>query len=179
MQKIISTDKMRIINECLDEKYKLFLFIPSFIRLFPRSGNMHKMDIKQKLRFLTLLIHGYKVYVLSDLENNTIGCVTVANGKTYRYPFADENDLIIGPYFVLPEYRRQGIATRMIKCVIERYETNYNSLFAHIWHENQASVECMKKLGFHTIGTLRTTRILQTCIPDKEGKLILVRKKHS
>lgn len=86
--------------------------------MFPASGNMHNMSFKQKVRFAALLIHGYRVYVMGDQSDNVVGCAVFANGKTYRYPFADENDLICGPYYVMPEFRRRGIATKLLTGII-------------------------------------------------------------
>lgn len=174
--KILSSDKLKLLDAHFNGDYKLFLFPPRIFHLFPASGNMHNMSFKQKVRFAVLLIHGYRVYVMGDQSDNVVGCAVFANGKAYRYPFADENDLICGPYYVMPEFRRRGIATKLLTGVIERYETDYNTIYAHIWHENRASVDCMGKIGFVPVDTLSTTRILQKCYSDANGKLILVKR---
>ena len=132
MSKILESDRLKLIDDCFDERFRLFLFKPTVFKLFPKSGNMHNMDIKQRLCFLVLLIHGYRVYILGDREDNVVCCAVFANGKMFRYPFANQNDLICGPYFIMPEYRRQGIASKLLQRVIEQYETEYHSIFAHI-----------------------------------------------
>lgn len=178
MCQILKQDHLILLDDQFEGIYKLFLFKPNIFRLFPKSGNMHKMDLKQKIRFGLLLIHGYRVYVLGDSQNHVVGCTVFASGKTYRYPFASENDLICGPYFIMPEYRRRGLATKLLSCVIDKYETEYDSIYAHIWHTNRASVLCMEKIGFQEIGMLYTTPILQKCVFSNNGKLILVQKKN-
>ena len=178
MSKIKQSDKLKLIDEHFDDRFQLFLFKPTLFKLFSASGNMHNMDIKRCFRFLLLLIHGYHVYVLGDRDNNVVACALFANGRTYRYPFADQNDLICDPCFVMPEFRRQGIASKLLENVIDRYETEYHSIYAHIWHTNMASVLCMQKLGFEQVGKLSTTKLTQKCIIDEKGKLILVEKKN-
>ena len=127
MSAILKSDNLKLLDDKFDETYKLFLFNPTMFKLFPKSGNMHKMDFKQRVRFFLLLMHGYRVYVLGDKEDNVVACAVFANGKTYRYPFASENDLICGPYYVMPEYRRKGIATKLLKLVLVKKE-NPNKL---------------------------------------------------
>ena len=172
MNKILSKDKMEIIG---NRGERLWLFNPTLFRLFPVSGNMHEMNFKQKIRFFLLLRHGYRVYVLADCEDNVLGCAMFANGGSYRYPFASKKDLICGPYYTVPEYRNQGIA-RLLSDVIDNYESEYDTIWAHIWHTNAASVKCMEKVGFQYAGRLRTKGLLQKCIPDENGGLILVKK---
>lgn len=162
--------------EChMDSTYNLYRFKPSLFNQFPKSGNMHEMTIKQRIRFFFLYLHGYTVYVL-EKSGGVIGCALFAKGGSYRYPFADKKDLICGPYFTVPELRGKGLGAALLKEVIDYYETEYKTIYAHIWHENIASVKCMQKVGFAEVARLHTTRITGKCRIDENGKLILVAK---
>lgn len=174
--KIVKSDKLKFLS-AMEGGYKLYSFVPSARRLFPKSGAMRKMDARQRLRFLLLLTSGYRVYVLTNDADDAVGCAVFANGKARRFSFADKNDLVCGPYFIQPEYRNRGLAAKMLGFVIENYETEYRSIFAHIWHTNIASIKCMAKLGFERVDALRTTKYLQKFVSDPNGKIVLVEKK--
>ena len=114
---------------------------------------------------------------MATKENDVVGFACFSNGKANRYPFASKNDLICGPYYITPEFRRKGLATKMLDGIIEKYEFEYDSIFAHIWYTNEASILCMQKLGFVKKGMLSTKGILQKCKYDDNGNLVLVEKK--
>ncbi len=176
MDKLLKKDNLILLDGSFEKDYKLYLFRPNVIKLFPKSGNMHEMNLKQRIRFLCLLIHGYRVYVMGDREDNVVGCAVFSNGKTFRYPFATERDLICGPYYIMPEFRRRGLATKLLDRVMDEYETEYDSIYAHIWYENLASINCMEKLGFRKIGNLTASKFTSKCISDENGNLVLVKK---
>lgn len=176
MAKILLSDNLKELDSNILGEYKLYLFSPGVFKLFPRSGDMHKMDVKQMLRFLIMLIYGYRVYVLADMQENILGCVVYASGKNPRYPFAEEKDLICGPYFVRPEHRGKGIAPWMVQYVLEHFELVHGEVYAHVWHKNEASIRCLEKIGFKYVCAMRTTKLLSTCIPDPVGKMLLYKK---
>jgi len=121
-----------------------------------------------------LLFTGYRVYVLSDKGSQVLGCAVFATGGSYRYPFSNKEDLICGPYYTVPTYRNQGIASKLLTEVIEYHETNYKSIYAHIWYENEASIRCMSKIGFKEVGRMKTSKFLHICKMNENGNLILV-----
>lgn len=171
MSKVLDCDKMELLS-C--HEGNLFLFKPTLFRQFPKSGNMHEMTLQQRIRFFFLYLHGYRVYVLANTENDIQGCVTFANGGTYRYPFAGKNDLICGPYYTMPKYRNQGIAFKLLSYVIRNHEKDFENIYAHVHHENIASVKCLRKVGFSEAGFLSVNKITRKCSRSENGLLILM-----
>ena len=43
MSAILKSDNLKLLDDKFDETYKLFLFNPTMFKLFPKSGNMHKL----------------------------------------------------------------------------------------------------------------------------------------
>jgi len=74
----------------------------------------------------------------------------------------------------MPENRGKGVATKLLLEIINHHETEFDAIYAHIWHTNEARVRCMKRIGFEEIGRLSTTKFLKKCVKDDGGKLILV-----
>ena len=165
------TDRMLLLKESDNERY--YLFKPRLMRLFPKSGDMKKMDFKEILLHLVRLVHGYKVYVLTDDNDNVKGSILFSKGGSFRYPFASKNDLIDGPSFTVPDYRGQGVAVRIGDAVMNEFETDYNVVYGTIRQDNVPSLKRVKKNGFVEVSKLRVD-ILRRFHKDQNGDHVLV-----
>ena len=123
-----------------------------------------------------MLRKGYVVYLLASFENDVIGTATLSSGGNSRYPFSTENDIILGPYFVLPEYRRQGMASTMLNQCLAIYKGKVNKVFAHVYFKNLASINCLSKLGFHSNGNYMAKKFSHKLALSGDGTLILMEK---
>lgn len=64
----------------------------------------------------------------------------------------------LGPLYVSPIYRRQGIATQLVQDVLNvAPQHGIETILTYIRTDNQASLELFHSLGFETRGTLRRT----------------------
>lgn len=140
------TDRLLLLKESGNERY--YLFKPRIMRLFPKSGDMKRMNFKEILLHLIRLIHGYKVYILTDDNDNVKGSILFSKGGSFRYPFASKKDLIDGPSFTVPDYRGQGVAVRIGDAVMNEFETDYNVVYGTIRQDNLPSLKRVKKNGF-------------------------------
>ena len=70
--------------------------------------------------------------------------------------------------------RGKEIGAALFKEVIDYHETEYKTIYAHVWHENIASVKCIQKIGFTEVARLSTTKFTRKFRVDENGKLILV-----
>lgn len=168
---IEKTDRLLLLKESVDEKY--YLFKPRLLRLFPKSGDMKKMNLKEILLHLLRLVHGYKVYILTDDKDTVKGSILFSKGGSFRYPFATKNDLIDGPSFTVPDYRGQGVAVRIGDAVMNEFETDYNVVYGTIKQDNVPSLKRVKKNGFVEESKLRIDR-LRRFQKDPQGDHVLV-----
>lgn len=164
-------DRLELLKEENGERY--YLFRPGLLRLYPSSGNMRKMNCKEILLHLIRLIHGYKIYILTDENNVVKGSILYSNGGSYRYPFATKDDLIDGPSYTVPEYRGQGVAVRIGNAAMNQFEQEYNVVYGTIDCQNEASIRRVKKNGFEIICRLQADvfRRFRKC---EKGNLLLV-----
>lgn len=165
------SDKLILLKESETEKF--YLFEPRIMRLFPKSGGMKEMNLKEILLHLIRLIHGYKVYILTDNNDNVKGSILFSKGGSFRYPFASKNDLIDGPSFTVPEYRGQGVAVRIGDAVMNEFESEYNVVYGTIRQDNVPSLKRVKKNGFVIESKLKAD-FLRRFHKDSNGDHVLV-----
>ncbi len=163
---------MKLLGEYGDEK--LYLFTPSFSRLFPVSGNMREMTLLQKIRFAMMLKSGYRIYVITDKDDNVEGSTVFSVGGSYRYPFSTKKDLIDGPNYTVPEYRGKGVATRLYDVIFEYYETDFDTVYATIANDNYPSLKRVKRGGYYEAYHVSAKRLTKKFCRDDGGNMTLV-----
>lgn len=170
-KKVDMTDRLLLLKECNNEKY--YLFKPRFLRLFPKSGDMKNMNLKEIMLHLIRLVHGYKVYILTDENDIVKGSILFSKGGSFRYPFATKKDLIDGPSYTVPDFRGQGVAVRIGDAVMNEFETDYNVVYGTIREDNIPSLKRVKKNGFVELSKLRVD-FLRRFHKDLNGNHVLV-----
>jgi len=82
-------------------------------------------------------------YFMNIKENNTIvGSLWV---KKYN------NTYIFRDIFVLPDYRRQGIASQMITAMLKHLKPKKLPIFLYVDSDNKAAMSAYVKLGFEKV----------------------------
>lgn len=170
-EKIDKSDRLILLKE--SDKERLYMFEPRLMRLFPKSGDMKEMNLKEVLLHLIRWIHGYKVYILTDDNDNVKGSILFSKGGSFRYPFAKKTDLIDGPSFTVPKYRGQGVAVRIGEAVMNEFETDYSVVYGTIRLDNIPSLKRVKKNGFVEKSRLRVD-VLRRFRIDPNGDHVLV-----
>ncbi|MBR0406934.1 MAG: GNAT family N-acetyltransferase [Clostridia bacterium] len=124
--------------------------------LNPFYVDMEPTTIMRRLRFLIDLKYGYSVYYL-EKEGIMLGYCTITSGKNPRFWFADEKDIIIGPYYIDEKYRGYGYSTKLVDIVINKCETNWEKAYVYILNSNVPSIKVTEKVGgkliFHVHNT--------------------------
>lgn len=169
---IEKSDKVKCLQIIGDEK--VYIFKPTLLRLFPVSGDTRKMDVKQKARFLLMYFSGYHVYLLTTLDDTVKCTMTFTRGGSFRYPFTTKKDLIDGPSFTVPAFRRQGAAVRLGDFIMNHYEKNYEVIYATIKNDNTPSLGRVKKNGFDVIGHVTYNNKWHRAVIDDNGESTLV-----
>ena len=111
----------------------------------------------------------YNEYQLNKYKGNmTIEQLSAAilKEKNYRYVIIKNNELIGGialiddkyiSYFIVPEYRNNGIATDILKEFTKKViETNYE-VYIQIMKGNKASMRVGEKVGYSKISENKLT----------------------
>ncbi len=138
------TKRLKLINRI--GEFKLFEYKPTLMHMF---GKLYpeSITVRRIIRFALALKCGYEIYYLTD-KDETVAYCTVQSGKSKRFDYSTEKDIIIGPYVVVEEYRGQSIASKLIEEVLKIRKGTYNYAFAYIKKENIASIKTCEKVGF-------------------------------
>lgn len=170
-KKIDSKDNLVLLEMDNDEKY--YIFHPNIFHLFPKSGDTRIMDWTQRIRFLIMLFNGYRVYIVTDVNDVVKGSITISNGGSFRFPFTTKRDLIDGPSFTVPEYRKQGVASRLGNKIMNKYEKEYDTMYGVINENNHASIERCKKNGYRICGKVKLD-MFHRYVMSSSGNVVLV-----
>lgn len=134
--------------------FELFEYTPT--RLKPFYIDMEPTTLMRRFRFLIDLHYGYKVYYLKK-DGAFLGYCTVTSGKNPRFWFAENDDIIVGPYYVEEKYRGKGYSTMMVDMVIHKCGLSWNNAYLYILNTNKPSIRVVEKLGgtlvFHVHNT--------------------------
>jgi len=155
-----------------DDIISIKLFKPSIFRLF--GGKLRKLGLRQKIRFYLNLIRGYRVYHLFK-NNIEIGYCVITNGGSRRYPFADKNDIIVGPYFIDEKYRGKKLSIFLVKKCLIDFEKNYIAAYDFIKKDNIISIKTTEASGFNYYSDAFYTKYLRVLKPmeDKSGTFLI------
>ena len=171
---LYTKDRLKLVDS-FEGGLCIYLFIPSFFRLTPMSGKTIKLNFFKRIRFFQMLQIGYRVYLFCDENDSVLGSATFTNGGLRRYPFANREDLILGPYFVQQKFRGRGLASLFISRILEKHEKPKGSIYAHVWHETKAPLRVLDKLGFKKIDRY-TVNLFHKLVKNEKGSLILFQK---
>ena len=170
-RKVEERDRLQLLREENGERY--YVFTPGLFRLFPKSGNMRKMTLNERLLFLARLIHGYRVYMLADDKDELKSYMVISNGGFFRFPFADREDRITGPTYTVPECRGQGAAVRLGSYALGKAEQGYRNVYGNVAETNTSSLRRVEKSGFVIDGRLRIDR-MKRFVKDEKGTMFLI-----
>lgn len=128
---------------------RLYEFKPNLFSLVPFQ--MEKLTFIRKLRFLyEFLCGGYKIYYL-QIDSNFVGyCLVTPGGR--RLKCSTTKDIVIGPYFISPEFRGKGYAKILIKMTFTFCTYRYNKIFCWIHKTNISSIKTVMACGMTTNG---------------------------
>lgn len=138
---------------------------------------LRKFTLHEFIRWFMQLPFGYIVGTMFVNEVE-IGYTFLSHGGNPRYPFASRKDLVIGPYFILPEYRGHNYAAQMLdKCLSEIGVLHNAWVFIDL--TNLASIKTAEAVGFEYAGDVKYSkylRILKLCEENISGEMRLYRK---
>lgn len=127
-------------------EYSIYEYTPSLFHLFGRFYP-ERINARRIIRFILALKDGYKIYSLVK-DDKAVAYCTIQSGKSPRFDYTTENDIVVGPYVVMPEYQGAGLAAKLIKRILLYKAGQYEYAYAYITDSNIASIKTCEKLGF-------------------------------
>lgn len=156
--------------------YEYYKYIPSFFK--PFYIKLEKLTLRRRVRLLIAFFVGYSVYYLVK-DDKYIGYCLVQSGKDVRYKFATEDDIIVGPYYIVEDYRGKKLSIELLNYVLRYSGIKYNNAYDYIGKDNIASIRASEAVGFKYMSDANLTSILRRIILCKEGSGEYLIFKHS
>ncbi len=135
--------------------------------------NVLKETVRLILRqFLNMKLNKILICKVND-EIVGYGAVIKASEK---FSFAENSDFILGPYWVNPNFRNQGIGAKIVEKLTHDSKSN---VFAYICKTNKPSIIAMQNAGYTVIGYMEKVdgKYILTQDSDKENALVVVKYK--
>ena len=154
--KLKMTKKLELLSEI--GEYKLFKYKPTLLHMFSKLYP-EPITLRRVLRFGMALKCGYEIFYLVD-KDKTVAYCTVQSGKSKRFDYSSEKDIIIGPYVVVEKYRGQNIASTLVDKLLKIKKGTYNYAYAYIKKENIASIKTCEKVGFEYYSNAVVTSLI-------------------
>lgn len=147
--------ELQLIEEI--DGYEIYKYKPSFFHLF---GDYYpeRISVRRIIRFLLALPDGYEIYSMVK-NGNALGYCTIQNGKSPRFDYTSQDDIVVGPYVIMPEFQGKGLAAKLISIVLQQKKNSYNAAYAYIKKDNIASIKTCEKVGFRFYSYAEVTRI--------------------
>ena len=157
----VSKYSKRLTKVGVDGSYSLYEYKPTISK--PLVVNFEMLRTICRLRFLyECLKGGYKVYYLSNGDTLVGHCVVNPGGR--RLSISTKNDIVLGPYYISPEYRGCGYAKILVRMTLMYCTYKYQSAYDWIHDDNIASIKTSLACGFiqegHKLNVVGITRKL-------------------
>lgn len=103
-----------------------------------------------ELRIARALESEYEKRYVAEVCGRVVGHLLVRFERGTHKHLATFYSLIVSP-----EYRKKGIATKLVELAISKLPENVEVVLAQVQHDNKASLALFKKLGFEQYGLLK------------------------
>lgn len=162
-----------MIFQCQLGDYSLYVYKPTVSRLF--WSNMEPLTIRKKIRFTLEYFSGYRVYYLMK-DFQSIGYCVVSSGGSFRYKsFSSSRDVIVGPYYISPEWRGKHLSELLLESVLVMTGNSFVYAYDYIDKTNSISQSASKHVGFSYISDIRVTALLRILKTTDSGGYLLYR----
>lgn len=145
MMQLIRNYSERLQPVKTEGEFSLFEYRPTIIS--PLLVPFEPLRLIRRLRFWKeILSGGYRVYYLAESDILVGHCVVAPGGR--RLTVSTKHDIVVGPYFIVPEHRGKGYAKVLVRMTLQNCTYNYRNAFDWIHIENLASIKTTEACGF-------------------------------
>lgn len=172
---MIMDDRLKLITQINNIDY--YEYRPTFGKWLYR--NYEKMPPQRWIRFfLEYIATGkYVIYYMAK-DNDILGyCFTAPGGRRLGCSYKD--DIVLGPYYILPKHRNSGFSKELINAIIDNLHTDYNYAYDYINKGNIPSIRATEACGFERYSELNISRYFRRLKIVNNGEYIVFRKRSS
>lgn len=128
-----------------------------------------------------LIENGFGNIVINDDQPVAFALATsLFNDKEFPSGEIDniklENTVYIAEVVVHSDFRRMGLATALIKNLIERVGNDYTGVVIRVWEKNRPALKLYQKLGFNQIAEISQSKMSSPTEEFKMKKIYLYKK---
>ncbi|MCP5061830.1 MAG: N-acetyltransferase [Ignavibacteriae bacterium] len=117
-----------------------------------KTADTEPVTVKERKDWLSLHLHNRYPILLAELNNQIVGWCSLSPHRPGREALEKTAEI---SYYILANYRRQGIASTLITASIETAKQNgIKNLFSILLDINKHSVTILEKFGFEKWGHL-------------------------
>ena len=132
------------------------------------------LSFVRKVRLLLEKIRGgYRVYYFSFVDSVVGYCVVTPGGR--RLKKSTPEDIVLGPYYIAPEYRGNGYAKEMIRMTLSYSSYEYRYAYDWIDRNNISSIKVSEACGFKECGRLNVVGLFRRLVETESGSNIIFR----
>lgn len=155
-------------------EYSPSLFSPYYMD-YPQENHPHyEKHLAHKIRMMLEKIRGgYRVfYMFSD--GCVVGHIVVANGGR-RLKVSTKSDIVVGPIFISPSVRGNGIGTIGIRVVLNELNLEYSYAYEFIAQDNIASIRTVEKNGYEFLMKAKEQGLMKNLVECEDGDFVVYR----
>lgn len=154
-----------------NNQYSLYEYRPTFAH--PLAIDFEPLRTVRRFRFwYELLKGGYRVYYLADGDTFVGHCVATPGGR--RLPVSTMDDIVLGPYFVDPQFRGKGYAKVVVSMTLKYCSYDYKCAFDWIHETNIRSIKTSEACGFVKEGhKLNVVGLMRKLVLNDKGDNII------
>lgn len=148
--------------------YTFKIWHPSLLNPVPPGLN-RKTFTGWWLLYLPKLLQGFAYSIFLVYYGEKVAHYTMATVKTFKFPFMGTRDIQIGPSWTDEEHRGKGLASYVVKKILETYAKEQRNFWWLSREENQGSRRLIEKVGFFEYGkAVRKTKYGTGCFVEVE-----------
>ena len=136
-----------------------------------------KHSLSHNIRmFIEYLEGGYEIFymVRAGEGGGILGYLLVARGGR-RLKCSSIDDIVLGPIWVKPDLRKQGIASKGISAVLHNLDITYRYAYEYIQPTNISSIRTVEKNHFDLYGSGSSKGLMKRIENDGSKEFLIYR----
>lgn len=164
---------------CEKDGIGYFLYKPNIFRIYAKCYSRDEKPpyfsrVIHHIRMIRELLFAHYVVIYLKKEDHIVGHLVVGRGGT-RIAMSNKNDIVIGPIWIVPSERGNGIASKAIYHVLHSLGFDYVYAYEYIDRSNIASIRTVEKNGFEFVSNCTECGVMRTIKESDFGSTLVYR----